>query len=128
MLVKITTGNIGSFRGCLTIQTNDMPDDIWSVFEKAVFDNSKNAQLIPVSQTVSTKNQLDDEAFKKGLKADPRQTAYDRMCEAAKGKLPRREPITVRLNADMTFDVVDGNATIQVLMFLGWQNVPAIVV
>jgi hypothetical protein len=44
----------------------------------------------------------------------------DRGAEGAKP----RAPLTVTANADGTFEILDGNATAQVLMLAGWQSVP----
>jgi hypothetical protein len=124
----ITTENIECYRGALTLRSGDLPFDIWKVFERAAFDVTENARVVAVQSLVSTKNQLLDPDFVNGIKADPRQTAFKSMTSAALGFNERRLPLKV-FKADLnSFQIVDGNATAQVLMLVGWKEVPVEIV
>jgi hypothetical protein len=120
---RITFENIEKYRGGLSIKPGDLAEDIWSVFARSAFDGLANAKIVPIHQIISTKNELDDPLFLNGKKPDPRQTAFERMREAAYGLIARRQPILVEENKDGNFTIVDGNATVQVLMLLGWKEV-----
>lgn len=39
-----------------------------------------------------------------------------------------RKPITVTANADGTYNIVDGSATVQAAILVGWKSLPVIVV
>jgi hypothetical protein len=120
----VTVETIESFRGKLDIHPGDLPYDIWQVFDRKAFEACPNARIVPVAKLVGTKDQRQDPSFLAGQKPDPRQTAFDRMVDAANGLIDRREPITVVAKSDGTFHVADGNATAQVLMLVGWKEVP----
>jgi hypothetical protein len=45
----------------------------------------------------------------------------------AEGLRPKRGPLLVHQTSATRFDIVDGNATAQVLMLVGWVVVPVIV-
>ena len=98
------------------------------MFDRSAFDSCKTGKIVPIEKIVSTKNQLLDPKFIAGQKADPRQTAFKWMTAAAKGETKRREPITATSGSDGAFLVDDGNATIQVLMFVGWAEAPVEIV
>lgn len=122
--VAITALNIENFRGELTFTKGDLPYDLWSVFSRNAYDNCATAEILPVANLVSHKNELQDPKFVAGLKEDPRQTAFHRMTVAGRDRSAGREPLKVRAVANGSFDVIDGNATAQVLMLVGWQEVP----
>jgi hypothetical protein len=58
-----------------------------------------------------------------GLKPDPRAVALRHMRDASSGKIPRRSPIIVKDGGDGLYYVIDGNATVQVLMLAKWEYV-----
>jgi hypothetical protein len=122
--VAITALNIEDFRGELTFTKGDLPYNLWSVFSRDAYDNCAPAGIVPVAKLVSRKNEVQDPKFVAGLKEDPRQTAFHRMTVAARDGSVGREPLKVRPAANGSFDVIDGNATAQVLMLVGWQEVP----
>lgn len=123
--IAITVENIEEFRGGVDIYPGDLPYGMWQVFDYAAFETASNARIVPIDKVVSTKNQLLDPKFHAGEKPDPRWTALERMVAAARGELARRPPCkVVASTADGTFYVVDGNATVQVLMLAGWTEVP----
>jgi hypothetical protein len=122
--IRITTHNIEDYRGELGLRFGDLPFEMWKVFDRSAFAASATGRIVPIRKIVSTKNQLLDPQFIAGQKADPRQTAFKWMTAAAKGETKRREPITATSASDGTFLVDDGNATIQVLMFVGWEEAP----
>ena len=64
----------------------------------------------------------------RGEKADPRETAYRFMVANADGGNSPRAPISVVAHVDGTFEVVDGNATAQVIMLAGWSKIPCVIV
>jgi hypothetical protein len=120
----ITTGNIERFRGELTLKPGDLPYEIWDVFDRAAFDAAENAYVVQVQCLVSTKNQLLDPRFQQGEKTDPRQTAFNLMSSAAMGHRARRPPLKVLPIREHSYQIKDGNATAQVLMLVGWSEVP----
>jgi len=122
----ITVDTIESFRDDLSIHAGDLPFDMWEIFDKAAFVTSPNSQIISLAKLVSTKDQRQDPAFLAGQKPDPRLTAFDRMVAAGKGFMARRAPLTVIERGDGTYHVLDGNATAQVLMLVGWKQVPVL--
>jgi hypothetical protein len=101
-----------------------LPFDIWQVFDRSAFDSCASAITVPIERIVSTKDQLMDPKFIAGQKDDPRLTAFRCMTAAAKGETKRRDPITTIRATDGTFLVLDGNATVQVLMLVGWDQAP----
>ena len=124
--IAITTSNVGDFKGDLALGAGDLPFDIWRVFSQPAGSQIAPVRIVPVSQLVSGKNQLLDERFLAGLKLDPRQTAFERMVRAGRGDIPGREPLRVKKRSDGRLDVTDGNATAQVLMLVGWSEVPVV--
>jgi hypothetical protein len=124
----ITVSNVESFRGSLTFRIGDLPYDMWSVFSHSEFCNQPNTAILPVNKLISRKNELRDPDFLLGIKRDPRQTAFDRMRTAALHGLPGRGPLQVVPINSMWFEILDGNATAQVLMLVGWMNAPAQIV
>jgi len=127
MSAHITIENIEDFRGALSIRSGDLPEDVWSIFDRTLFEGASNAKIVAIEKLISTKNELQDPSFQGGEKQDPRQTAYERMCSARAGKLSRRAPLMVRDDLNGTFIVLDGNATVQVLMLAGWKQIPVVV-
>lgn len=121
---EITLANVEEFRGGLKLKTGDLPYDIWQVFDREKFDANPAARLVDIACLVSTKNELLDPKFMRGEKADPRQNAFHFMTAAAAGTNPRRAPLRVVAGGNARFWIIDGNATAQVLMFVGWQKVP----
>ena len=124
----ITTQNIENFRGSLTLKLGDLPYEMWKVFERSAYDAAKNARVVTVQSLVSTKNQLSDPKFVSGKKPDPRQTAFDFMSSAALGLNAKRPPLSVHAGDGDSYRIVDGNATAQVLMLVGWNEVPVEIV
>jgi len=116
--------NIEAFRGGLTLKSGDLPFGVWDVFDRAAFDLSKNALVVTVQSLVSNRNQLLDPKFLRGEKPDPRQTAFNFMKAAALGQSAKRPPLKVWLAGENTHRIEDGNATAQVLMLVGWNDVP----
>ncbi|HEU5124223.1 MAG TPA: hypothetical protein VFW05_09195 [Verrucomicrobiae bacterium] len=127
-LVRITAQNIENYRGDLKLRVGDLPFEIWQVFDKSAFDVCRMGKIVQIDELVSTKNQLLDSKYIAGQKVDPRLTAFKWMTAAAKGETKKREPISVVSDSDGTFRVDDGNATVQVLMFVGWNKVPVAIV
>lgn len=121
----ITVENIEDFRADLKFQKEDLRDRIWSVFDKAQYDASVSRELVMVKNLISTKNQLQDEKFLRGEKADPRLTAFNFMVKAAIGKATKRAPLIVKKLPSESYLIIDGNATAQVLMLVGWKYAPA---
>ena len=105
----------------------DLTVDIWSIFDRSVFDRHSDARVVPIDRIVCITNQLEDPEFLNGAEPGPRQTALEHMRQAAAGKLAPRPPISVWENSDGTFTVLDGNATVQVLMLLGWKEVAVVI-
>ncbi|HEU5069211.1 MAG TPA: hypothetical protein VFV96_02230 [Verrucomicrobiae bacterium] len=126
--VRITTQNIEQYRGKLGFRLGDLPFEMWQVFDRSAYDACGTGMIVPIEKIVSTKNQLLDPKFIAGQKGDPRHTAFKWMTAAAKGQTKRRDPITATSARDGTFLVNDGNATIQVLMFVGWPEAPVAIV
>lgn len=126
--IQITTQNIEDYRGGLRLRVGDLPFGMWQVFDRSAFDDYGMGLIVPIEKIVSTKNQLLDPKFIANQKNDPRQTAFKRMTAAAQSGTKRREPITATRASDGTFLVGDGKATVQVLMFVGWDKVPVEIV
>jgi len=124
---QITVENVEQYRGGLTIRVGDLAFPLWTVFDQAAFGQLAVKEIVPLSQIVSTKNQLKDPKFLSGLKQDPRQTAFERMSEAGRGTIAPRAAIRAARCGDL-FTVRDGNATVQVLMLVGWTEVPVEIV
>jgi hypothetical protein len=122
--VAITVENIEEFRGNLKIQPGDLGDDIWTVFDLHVFVSMKNCRVVDLKDLVSTKNELEDPKFVAGIKADPRQTAFDFMEKAVSTSGRKRSPLEVKRLPSGGYSILDGNATAQVLMFIKWSEVP----
>ena len=101
--------------------------DIWAIFDRSAFDGRSNGLIVPLDRIVSTKNELLDQKFLAGEKLDPRQTAFNHMTLAAKSHGPKRVPLSVHKKTDEIFTILDGNATAQVLMLTGWNEVPVLV-
>jgi hypothetical protein len=125
--VEITVKNIENYRGALTIGQSDLPMDIWAIFDRSVFEGCSNGLIVPLEKIVSTKNELLDQKFLAGEKLDPRQTAFNYMTHSVKGAGRKRAPLSVQKETDGTFVILDGNATVQVLMLTGWNEVPVLV-
>lgn len=126
-MTAITTENIESFRGSLLLKPGELPFKMWDVFDREAFEQSKSGSIVPLNTLVSTKNELADPKFLKGLKQDPRLTAFQFSTSAAQGNNKKREPLTVKDPVNGKYEIVDGNATAQMLMFVGWSEVPIII-
>lgn len=124
----ITTENIETFRGGLSLKHGDLSCEIWEIFDRNAFDTGHDAHIVSVHKLVSTKNQLLDQKFLSGEKPDPRQTAFTLMKNAALGLNSKRKPLSVCRDMNGAYEVIDGNATAQVLMFVGWNEVPVEVI
>jgi hypothetical protein len=124
----ITTRNIEDFRGALTLKPGDLPYELWKVFDRLAYESAENPRIVPVQNLVSPKNQLLDPKFISGKKADPRQTAFNFMSSAALGLNDKRPPLKVYVGDQASFQILDGNATAQVLMLVGWSEVPVEIV
>jgi RNA polymerase sigma factor (sigma-70 family) len=84
--------------------------------------------VVKLDKLISPVNELNDEGFVAGKKADPRQTAINRMVSNLNGEtFTPREPIDLADNGDGTYTIIDGNATSQGLMLAGWQNAVGVV-
>lgn len=126
---RITVQNIDQYRGAVTINSGDIKGGVWDIFDKAEFDkNARASRIVPLKDIVSTKDQRTDSKFLAGVKPDPRQVALGHMQDAAANKGKRREPIAVTQHSDGLYYVIDGNATVQVLMMAKWAEVPVCVV
>ncbi len=117
---RITAANIEDFRGAIAFGPGDLPFDLWEIFDERIFRAVGDGRVVQLENIVSTRNQLADPRFLAGEKPDPRQTAFDRMVSAGKGLIDRRAPLKAQFCDDGMFYVEDGNATVQVLMFVGW--------
>lgn len=126
-MTAITTENIESFRGSLLLKPGDLPFKMWDVFDLEAFEQSKSSSIVPFNTLISTKNELEDPKFLKGLKQDPRLTAFQFFTSAAQENNNKREPLTVKGPVNGKYELVDGNATAQMLMFVGWSEVPIII-
>lgn len=122
-MIEITSKNIESFRGALDLKHGDLPYDIWMVFDKDTSIATETC-MATVEKLISTKNQLLDPKFVRGEKKDPRQTAFDFMLGAALGRNTRRAPLKATKKEGGFFLILDGNATAQVLMLVGWTEAP----
>lgn len=122
--ISITCDNIEDFRASLQIRDGDLPFGIWDVFDRSAFESSPTARIVSIERIVSTRDERDDPDYASGAKPDPRQTAFEKMKQAANGLLARRAPIDVREKEDGLLYVADGNATVQVLMLAGWRELP----
>jgi len=120
----ITVHNIDNFRAGLDINSGDLPYDIWRVFDFSEFQCGKSPLLVPLSNLISIKNELTDERYIAGTKPDPRLTALNHMRKAGLGCAKGRGPLQVRKLPNGLFEILDGNATAQVLMMAGWREAP----
>lgn len=125
---RITVANIDDYRGGLTDPPSHLKCNIWDVFDKSAFDTADASKVVPLQSVVSTKDQRVDRKFLAGKKANPRQVALVCMQDAAAKQRDGRDPISVVEHSDGLFYVVNGNATVQVLMLAGWTEVPVNVV
>ena len=126
--IQITKKNIEEFRADLKIRDGDLPFGIWDVFDHDSFESSQTSNIVTIERMVSIKDERFDPDYVSGAKPDPRQTAFEKMKKAAGGLLTRRGPIQARKNEDGLLFVIDGNARVQVLMLVGWQELPVEVV
>jgi hypothetical protein len=126
-LLPITTRNIDEFRLSVAISKDDLPDDIWLYFDKITFDLSSRNYLVDVESLFSFKDQSLDKRFITGQKQDSRLVAFNRMIEASKGKIAKRGPLLVREVASR-YELLDGNATGQLLMMAGWKKAPVTII
>lgn len=125
----ITRANVRDFIGTLAVSDTALPESaIWRVFNKEAFDGKPDARMIPVEKLVSRKDEREDKQYQAGTKDFPVKNAYVAMVRNAQGRGEQagRDPIRITANKDGTFEILDGNATSQVLMAAGWREVPAI--
>lgn len=101
-------------------------EDLWTFFDKQQFDASANSKIVSLSKLVYTKNPLPNPDVVTGKKPHPVQKAYSYFLRAvAKDPLVSpRKPVMVTANADGTYTIVDGYATVQAAIFVGWKFVP----
>ena len=52
------------------------------------------------------------------------ENAREYMAMAKRGEIDKRDPLVVRDNGDGTYDVIDGNATLEVTRQEGWTDMP----
>jgi hypothetical protein len=102
----------------------------WTFFDKELFDASTNSKMVSIAELVQTKAHVPDPDVINGKKPHPVKKAYSYFLRRAAKDLSvsPREPITVTANADGTYNIVDGYATVTAAMFVGWKSVPVIVV
>ena len=123
----ITQANIADFANSFKIRRETMPESaMWRVFDRSAFEADPNSRLVRVNELISRKDQREDPKFMAGKKQFPLANAYRFMLGAEQRRegSMRRAPIEVSRNADGTYEVLDGNATAQVLMLAGWRYVP----
>ena len=92
----IISENVKEFTGTLAVNPSALPEGgMWNVFDRQKFDAAENAQLVPVSQLISRKDEWQDEKYKAGTKGFPVANAY--MLQAQQGRSDKggREPLTV---------------------------------
>jgi len=89
----------------------ELPED-----HGAYFNLTPDTHTVSLDDLLSTKTESEN---KQGLENAPK-----RMEAAARGAVPRRDPITVRRRADGKFDVVDGNGTVTTAREFGWKKLP----
>lgn len=116
--MDITTKNIEQYRGNLVLEKLEAPFFAWDIFDFVQYSNLSNGKMISIDKLISTKNQLLNEDYLKGLKKDPRQNAFELMKKASLGEIPKREPLKITKD----FHIINGNATAQVLMLLSWRG------
>jgi hypothetical protein len=124
METRITIHNISDYRGTLEIGIDSLNVSIWDVFDENKYNLTDKCEMVSIDKIVSTKNQLKDKKFLEGQKQDPRQTAFELMKEASNGQRSKRAPISVIPIENGLYAVEDGNSTVQVLMLVGWKEVP----
>jgi hypothetical protein len=108
----------------LDLPVGDFRYDMWDVFDRQVFDAGVGMSVVPIESIDCLKDYSREPAVQAGLKLDPRLTAFERMVAAANGRIQKRRPIEVSPSSDGRLLVLDGNATVQVLMLAGWKSVP----
>ncbi len=106
-------------------------EDTWKFFDKKAFGESPNAKLVLVSKLIQAKVHAPDPDVLNGNKPHPVFKAYSYfLILSGRYKNPLvmpRKPITVAANPDGTYNIVDGSATVQAAIFVGWKYVPVIV-
>ena len=117
-MMHITSENIEKYRGDLVFEVLETSFKVWDIFDHNKFKILSNTNMISIDKLISTKNQLLDEDYLKGLKKDPRQNAFELMKKASLGEIDKREPLKITND----FHIIDGNATAQVLMLLSWKG------
>jgi putative GTP pyrophosphokinase len=126
---RITVDNIDNYRGAMTTGPNDLKCDMWDIFDKVSFDKgAAYTKIVPLKSIVSTKDERTDPKFLAGAKADPRQVALGHMQAAAAKTGGRRDPLKVAQHGDGLYYIIDGNATVQVLMMAKWTEAPICIV
>jgi len=117
-MIYIATENIEKYRGDLVFDALEISFKVWDIFDSEKYVNLTDTKMISIDKLISTKNQLLDEDYLKGLKKDSRQNAFELMKKASLGEIPKREPLKITKD----FHIIDGNATAQVLMLLSWKG------
>ncbi len=107
-------------------------EDTWTFFDKKKFDDSSNSKMVSISKLIQARVHAADPDVLSGKKTHPVQKAYSYfLILSGKDNDPLvmpRKPITVTANPDSTFNIVDGSATVQAAIFVGWKSLPVIVV
>lgn len=101
-------------------------EDMWTFFDDRQFSACENSKIVPLAKLVHTKIHVPDPEVTAGRKPHPVQKAYSYFLRAAvKDPLVSpRKPITVTDCADGKYAIVDGYATVQAAIFVGWKFVP----
>jgi len=98
----------------IRLQEADLPED-----HNLYFDLGINHETVPLDKLKLSKDEAE--------LSEREMRALANMLRAEKGEIPKREPITVRKVKD-GYEVLDGNATTQVLKSAGWESVPVRIV
>jgi hypothetical protein len=80
------------------------------------FHTDKATGKVPMDKLVSSKTPGENEQSGKA--------AHRRMQDAAHGKLPKRDPISVQKTPDGKYKVTDGNGTLTAAQKAGWKTMP----
>lgn len=120
---SVVYANIEDFRGNVdSSKLASIPENEGSL--SAIFNTkASGAFVVRLDKLISPRNELQDEKYVSGQKADPRQTAINFMVSNLSGEaIGPRSPIELADNGDGTYTILDGNATAQGLMLAGWEN------
>lgn len=126
---RISLSNITDHQPLFEVDPAALPESaMWKVFDEAAFGAAHSKELVSLDRVISRKDQSKDPKFMRREKPDPRETAYRFMVANVNGENLPRAPISVTAQEDGTFEVVDGNATAQVIMLAGWNTIPCVIV